>query len=343
MSSRLGVAVIGTGLLGTRHARAWAEQPETRLVAIMDIRADRAQPVAEKHGARWTTDLSVILADPEVQAVSVATPDHLHCDVVVACLEAGKDVLVEKPLATNLAEAERMVGASRRSGRLLQVNFSQRFVPEFIFMKETIARGEIGRPVMIQSLKHDTIYVPTGMINWAARTSPVYFMTSHDLDLIRWYLGAEPVSVVAHEVRGKLEGIGVESHDGLQALVTFSNGTQVQFHTSWIHPNTFPSVSDGYLEIIGTEGVLIQRSRTREVELYTGKNAQTVKFTGPATSGEVQGKLVGAFVDSFRLFVKSVQERTVPMTEAADSLKAVACQIAMLESARQGGARVEVQ
>jgi predicted dehydrogenase len=344
VSNRLGIAVVGTGLLGARHARAWAEQPETRLVAVMDLREDRARPVAEKYGARWTLDLAGILSDPEVEAVSIATPDHLHCEAVVACLEAGKDVLVEKPLATNLAEAERMVAVSRRTGRLLQVNFSQRFVPEFSFIKETIARGEIGKPVMIQSLKHDTIYVPTGMIpGWVSATSPVYFMTSHDLDLIRWYLGAEPVSVVAHEVRTKLQSAGVETHDGLQALVTFGDGTQAQFHTSWIHPNTFPSVSDGYLEIIGTEGVLTYRSRSREVELYTNKSAQTVKFTGPATANEVQGKLVGAFVDSFRLFIKSVQERTLPMTAAADSLKAVACQIAILESARQGGTRLEVR
>jgi predicted dehydrogenase len=344
MSNRLGIAVVGTGLLGARHARVWAEQPETRLVAVMDVREDRARPVAEKYGARWTTELASILEDPAVQAVSIATPDHLHCESVITCLEAGKDVLVEKPLATSQADAERMVAVSRRMGRLLQVNFSQRFVPEFALIKETIARGEIGKPVMIQSLKHDTIYVPTGMIpGWVTVTSPVYFMTSHDLDLIRWYLGAEPAAVVAHEVRSKLAGMGVETHDGLQALVTFSDGTQAQFHTSWIHPNTFPSVSDGYLEIIGTDGVLIYRSRSRELEMYTNKSAQTIKFTGPSTANEVQGKLTGAFVDSLRLFVSSVQERTVPMTEAADSLKAVACQLAMLESARKGGARVEIR
>jgi predicted dehydrogenase len=340
---QLGMAVIGAGLLGSRHARAWAEQPETRLITVMDLNAKRAETVADRHGARSASDLAAILSDPQIDAVSVVTPDHLHRDAVVACLEAGKHVFVEKPLATDLEQAREMVAVSRRTKRLLQVNFSQRFVSEFAFIKQTIARGEIGRPVMIQSLKHDTLYVPTEMIPWAHHTSPVYFMTSHDLDLIRWYLGAEPVTVVAHEVRGKLDQLGVPVHDGLQGLVRFSDATAVQFHTSWIHPNTFPSVSDGYLEIIGTEGVLIYRSRSREIELYTNRDSQTIKFGGPGTAKEVGGKLTGAFVDSLRLFIRSIREQTVPMTEAADSLKTVACQIALLESARQGGVPMQVK
>lgn len=339
----LGLAVIGAGLLGSRHARAWFEQPETRLVTVMDINAERARSVAEKYGARSTTALAEVLSDPEVDAVSVVTPDHLHHDVVVACLEAGKDVFCEKPLATNLAEARNMVEVSRRTGKLLQLNFSQRFVSEFAFIKSVIAGREIGKPVMIQSLKHDTIYVPTEMIpSWVQHTSPVYFMTSHDLDLIRWYLGAEPVTAVAHEVRTKLEPMGVPAHDGLQGLVRFSDGTAVNFHTSWIHPNTFPSISDGYLEIIGTDGMLIYRSRSREIELYTANSSRTIKFGGPATANEVGGKLAGAFIDSLRLFITSLRDSTVPMTVASDSLKAVACQLALLESARRGGVPVEV-
>lgn len=342
-AKKLGLAVIGAGLLGSRHARAWFEQPETRLVTVMDINGERAKSVADKYGASSTTALGDVLQNPEVEAVSVVTPDHLHHDVVVACLEAGKHVFCEKPLATNMAEARNMVEVSRRAGKLLQVNFSQRFVSEFSFIKSVIAGGEIGKPVMIQSLKHDTIFVPTEMIpSWVQHTSPVYFMTSHDLDLIRWYLGAEPVTAVAHEVRTKLEPMGVPSHDGLQGLVRFSDGTSVNFHTSWIHPNTFPTISDGYLEIIGTEGMLIYRSRSREVELYTPKSTRTIKFGGPGTANEVGGKLTGAFVDSLRLFISSLQDGTVPMTAGSDSLKAVACQLALLESARKDGVPVDI-
>lgn len=339
---QLSVGVIGAGILGRRHARVWHEQEETRLVAVVDVDAQRAASVASAYGATAGTDYGALLDNPEVEAVSVVTPDFLHCEPVIACLRAGKDVLVEKPLATDLDEARRMVAAAHDGGRILQVNFSQRFLAEYATIKEIISRGEIGTPVMVQSLKHDTVHVPTEMLTWASRTSPVYFMTSHDLDLIRWYLEAEPVSAMGLETAGVLERRGVAVHDGLQALVRFSSGAVVSFHTSWIHPDTYPAVADDHLEIVGTEGAVVYRSLKRELQVYTAKRAETITFSGPATATEVGGKLRGAFVDSLRLFLSGVRSRTQPMTAASDSLPAVACQVALLESARGNGRTIDL-
>jgi predicted dehydrogenase len=327
-----GVAVVGAGILGARHARVWHELEETRLLHVVDVDRERARRVAERWGAAAST-LEEVLADPAVDAASVATPDHLHAASVLALLEAGKDVLVEKPLATDAGEARRMSDTAARAGRVLQVNLSQRFLPEYAEIARLVHRGAIGRPAAVTSIKRDTRFVPERMISWSAHTSPVWFMTSHDLDLVRWYLGAEPVWVAARERTGTLAA----GHDGLHALVAFEGGVEASFSTFWTYPDTYPSVSEDCLELIGTDGMLRYDSRGRRLELYTAGEARETGFTGPATTTEVDGRLRGAFTASLRSFLEAVRTRRPSATAAAESVGQVACQAAMLASARSGG------
>jgi predicted dehydrogenase len=334
----IGVAVVGAGLLGARHARVWQEMGETRLLRVVDVDRDRAGEVASRYGA-VASSLEEVLVDPAIAAASVATPDHLHAAPVLALLRAGKDVLVEKPLATGPSEARAMVEAAVQRGRILQVNFSQRFLPEYAEIARLVHGGAIGRPTAVMSIKRDTRFVPERMISWAAQTSPVWFMTSHDLDLVRWYLGTEPVWVVARERRG---GAAATPHDGLHALVGFGGGVEASFSTFWSYPDTYPSVSEDRLELIGSEGMLRYDSRGRRLELYTRGEARETSFSGAATATEVEGRLQGAFATSLRAFLEAVRTRRPPATPAADSIGLVACQAAMLASARDGGRPVEL-
>lgn len=342
MTGRIGIAVVGAGLLGRRHARVWDEASDTELRAVVDVDERRAREVADAHAVGWATDTDRILADDSVHAVSVATPDHLHRDLVVDAVAAGKHVFVEKPLATTLADAEAIVAASRRHERVVQVNFSQRWLAPYAYLKRVIDDGEIGQPQLVVSVKRDRLSVPTKLISWASATSPVFFMTSHDLDLIRWYLGAEPVSVSAQETRGVLTAEGIAAADAVQALVRFDGGVSVSLSTGWIHPDTYPLVAEDRLEIVGSEGVVEYRSREGVVEVHTTTSARTVEFSGPATASEVDGRLRGAFVDSCHHFLDSLRQGRSPSTAAADSLTAVACQELILRSAREHGRSLEV-
>lgn len=312
--SPIRIAVVGAGLLGTRHARVFSEQPECRLVGVVDVNQERAQTVAARFGATAYTDLQTVLADDLVDAVAVVTPDFLHRDPVVAALQAGKHVFVEKPLATTLAEVRELVQLSTSSHCVTMVNYSQRFLTDYAWIKQAIDRGEIGQPLMVTSLKFDTIYVPTGMLSWAAQSSPFYFMSSHDLDLTHWFLGVDPVSVYAQETRGVLEAKGVPVHDGVNVLIGFGNNISTNFHSSWIHPDTYPAIADGHMQIIGAEGVITYQNRTRKIEFYNKRGGQEIQFTGPATATEVNGKLIGAFTDSVRHFLTCIQEQQEPMT-----------------------------
>jgi predicted dehydrogenase len=332
--AKIKVAVVGAGILGSRHARVFHEQPETELVAVADLNPER-KPVAEKYGAKFYPDLPTLLADEKVDAIAVATPDHLHRDSVLAALEAGKHVFVEKPLATTLADARTMASAAAASKLTVMVNYSQRFVTDHMWIKQTMQAGLLGRPQIVISVKFDTISVPTSMIRgWSAQTSPIYFMSSHDLDLTYWFLDARPVQVFAHETRGTLDALGIPVHDGLNALIQFEGGISTNFHSSWIHPNTYPRIADGYLQVIGSDGALMYNNRTRSVEFYNSKGGQKIEFAGPHTADEVNGKITGAFTESVRHFITCIAENREPQTSPERTLIVTETQAAVIESLR---------
>ncbi len=329
------IAVVGAGILGSRHARVFREMDESELVAVVDVNAERAEKIARANGANAFTDLKQMLASADVDVVSIATPDHLHRDPVLAALEAGKHVLMEKPLATNADDARAIVKAVDTSKRVAMVNFSQRYVSDHLWIKQRVDAGKVGAPKMIISVKFDTISVPTGMIaSWSAKTSPLFFMSSHDLDLVQWFVGANPVEVIAREVRGTLDARGFGVHDGLNALIQFEGGVSANFHSSWIHPNTYPRVADGYMQIIGSDGAIMYNNRTRTAEMFNARGGEKVEFTGPHTADEVNGKITGAFVYSLQHFLACIRDGREPDTSPRRALPIALAQAAAMESLR---------
>lgn len=335
--NKIRVAIVGAGILGSRHARVFRELDESELIAVVDVDAARAQRVAEANGAKAFTDLKQLLSTVDVDAISVATPDHLHRGPVLKALGAGKHVLLEKPLATTADDARAIVNAVEKNKRVTMVNFSQRYVSDHAWIKQRIDAGDIGAPKMVISVKFDTISVPTGMIaGWSAKTSPLFFMSSHDLDMTQWYVGANPVEVVAREVRGTLAARGFEVHDGINALIAFENGVSANFHSSWIHPNTYPRIADGYLQIIGTEGAIMYTNRTRVAEIFGARGGERVEFTGPHTADEVNGKITGAFPASLRHFLACIRDGREPDTSPRRALPIALAQAAAMEAIRTG-------
>lgn len=329
--SSIGVGVVGVGILGERHARVFSELPGSRLVAVADPNEERAGRVSGELGANSYADYRAMLEDPNVNAVAIATPDHLHFGPVMAALEAGKHVFVEKPLATTVDEAKKMIAAAENSGLILQVNFSQRFVPDNSWAKSQIQDGAIGELLITRSVTNDTISVPTEMISWASSTSPIFFMTSHHLDLVCWYLNTEVEEAYAYEVSGVLKGRGIQVHDAVEALVRFTNGATATFHSSWIYPNSYLTVADSSLELVGSEGVILL-GRGDNTLIYSGEKGRKMNL---ATAYEIDGTLHGAFRHSLELFLCSVTEGTEPMTSASNTLGVTLAQCAILESLAQ--------
>src|SRR5436190_762949 len=136
MRDTIGAAVLGLGV-GRMHAQAYAQLETTELVAVCDSQEDRLGPVAEQYGCRAYTSLDDLLADKNVQLISVATPHKSHAALAIRCMRAGKHVIVEKPLTVDLDEADQMLAASRETGMTLGAIFQRRYWPAALKAKAT--------------------------------------------------------------------------------------------------------------------------------------------------------------------------------------------------------------
>jgi predicted dehydrogenase len=326
VSDSVRVGIIGAGLWGTNHALALKDHPGCALTVICDRDASRARALAERFGCEWTTSVEAVAAS-DVEAVTVATPDHLHAEPVLAMLAAGKHVLVEKPIATTVAEAAAMVEAADRAGRTLMVDFHARWHPLYMGAKAYVERGDLGPPVMGYARLSDTIYVPTEMLAWGSQSGPEWFLFPHTMDLVRWLFAREPVEVYAKGTRGVLERRGINCWDTIQALVEFEGGAICTFETSWIVPNSFTNVVDNRVSIYGESGGL-------EVKNEPSLWAFTDRFHTPFSSSSVTryGKVWGYQYEPIRYFVDCVARGISPESTGRDGLVVTAMIAATLQS-----------
>jgi predicted dehydrogenase len=184
MSERIRVGVVGVGSLGQHHARVYASLPEVTLVGVHDIDASRGREAASRFGGRSFESLEAIL--PEVDAVSVAVPTADHHQVTRALLEAGKHVLVEKPITATLAEADDLITAAERSGRVLQVGHIERFNPAVSVLRETAAHPRFIEVHRLGSFSPRSLDIDV-----------VLDLMIHDLDIVLSLDGTQVVQVDA--------------------------------------------------------------------------------------------------------------------------------------------------
>jgi myo-inositol 2-dehydrogenase/D-chiro-inositol 1-dehydrogenase len=185
----LGVGVVGTGIMGSDHARTLAGSIKGAvLVAVADKDRDRASAVASATRARRVhTEAGALIDDPDVEAVLIASPDPTHEDLVLACLEAGKPVLCEKPLASTITGCLRIVAAEAAIGRrLVQVGFMRRFDPGYLAMKATLATGRAGAPLLMHCVHRNAMVPPSFDSGMLISNSAV-----HEIDVARWLLNDE--------------------------------------------------------------------------------------------------------------------------------------------------------
>jgi UDP-N-acetylglucosamine 3-dehydrogenase len=251
----LRIALIGAGTMGRWYAQCFSEYDACELVAVCDVELARAEAVARAWGpARAYADFRDMLAGQELDAVAVATPDRLHREPVTACLEAGKHVLCEKPLATTVADGERMIEACQRAGVLLSTAFVCRYLPPVRRAWEICRAGELGEIYAVQATNHGTM--PGGWFTdrSLAGGGAVVDHTVHVADLLRWFLGAEPVSVYAEIGRLFYHDLAVEDCGSL--TLEFDNGAFATIDPSWSRPPGYPFWGDVTMTIVGSEATV---------------------------------------------------------------------------------------
>jgi predicted dehydrogenase len=336
VSGKVRIGVIGLGIMGEQYARIYSAHPLAEVTALATRNEAKLRELGERYrmAARYT-DYRQMLAEAPVDAVCVATPDFAHFEAVKAAISAGKHVLCEKPFTTSLAEADELLRLSRsRPRQKLQVAFNHRWLSAYYHGFTQIQCGSIGRPVSGFARKNDTLWVSTEMIDWAARTTPIHFLGSHDIDLMRWYFASEPVEAHAYGAKGVLSGRGIDTYDVVQAQVRFASGAFATFESAWIYPNTFPTIVDSFVEVIGSTGHLHFDRKRESIEMSTN-----AKFSYPKTflAHEVFGKLRGAFVECLGDFLDAILQDTQPKVTAFDGRQVTAVLDAVSRSLTTGG------
>lgn len=224
----IGVAVVGTGYWGPNLIRNFMSSDRTWLHAVCDLDVDRARQVVGRYtSVRVTADLAEILADPRIQAVAIATPADTHYGIARACLEAGKHVLVEKPIALASADAERLVALAAERGLTLMCDHTFCYTPTVRRIREDVASGALGRIHYV-----DSVRINLGLIQ---RDADVFWdLLPHDLSILDSILpaGIRPTAVSAHGVDPVGAGRACVGH----VTMTLPGDAIAHVHVSWLSP-----------------------------------------------------------------------------------------------------------
>src|SRR3954471_8496086 len=336
MMERVGFGVIGAGLFGENHALVYSRLPGVELVTVCDQNEARAREIAERYGARsYVTDYQQLLTDPEIRAVSIATPDFAHAEIAMAAAQAGKHILCEKPLATDVEEAQAIVDAAAGAGVKLMVDFHNRANPPFVAAREQVQSGALGTPAYGYARLSNTTFVPLEMLSWADRSSALWFLGSHAVDIMRFILNDTVVRVQAVSRSGILQKLGVDAPDFHVAIAEFKHGAVVTFENAWILPRSQPMVYDFKVELLGSEGaVYIDSSHHGALELHTGGKLSYGDVLGTTPTSDLR---IGGFVlEAIARFVDAVLYDRPVLATGEDGLEATRIVDAIKRSAETG-------
>jgi predicted dehydrogenase len=235
-AKELGIAVVGSGRIGTLRARLAAKHPAVRFLAVSDKEVEQAKALADLTGADfYSTDNNEVIARPEVTAVFVSTPEGEHAAPACKALELGKPVLVEKPLALSLNDAEAILKTVKQTSGLLRIGYSRRFKECFLRAKEQMVHGRLGKVSGGLARVYNSRAQTFAILKRDPHATPVLDVLTYYIDLMCWFLeGNPPVEVVARGQSGIFRDAGYSAHDVTWALVTFADGAVINFGISCV-------------------------------------------------------------------------------------------------------------
>lgn len=321
MSKKVGIGLIGSQFITSIHAEAIGRVADASLLAVMSPTPGHAKEFARKHGIpNHFTRLEELLDLEEIDMVVVGAPNHLHCEITCRAAEAGKHVVVEKPLAMNLAEADRMIETCRREGVKLMYAEELCFAPKYVRLKGLLDEGALGKPVLLkQSEKHDG---PHAEHFWDVERSGggvTMDMGCHAFQFFRWLNGNNPVKSVYAQMTTSVHTDKTKGDDNALIILEFENGVIGLAEESW----TKLGGMEDRAEIHGSEGVAY-------ADVLQGNSIQTYSSKGVGYAVEKAGNTVGwsftmyeeiwnyGFPQEFEHFVDCVLHDRDPLVTGED-------------------------
>ncbi len=327
MSKEMGAAVIGLHM-GRAHLMAYEKNPHTRIAAICDTNPEVLEvrkkefkvPVA-------VTDYRELLGRKDIQVVSVVTPDYFHAEQSIAFMEAGKDIMCDKPMTSSIEEAKEIVKAVKRTGRKFMVGQVCRYAPGFVLARKMIERGEVGKLFFVESEYAHNYSKAQGAGSWRKdpRREPFLGGGCHAVDLLRWIAG-EALEVVAYANHMCL--LDWPINDCTVALYKFAGNITGKVFVSigCIRPYTMRSV------FYGTEGTIICDNTSPQISLCKKDNFKTSPSfaTFPV---EIESHNVAEEVNEF---VDCILNNNPLLTNEIEGAKTVIAALSAAQSAREG-------
>jgi predicted dehydrogenase len=331
--------VVGLGFMGRRYAETLAQIEGVEVSAVTDIRPEVAAEVAARTGARALPDAAGLAADRGVDAVFVCTPEDAHEAAVVAALENGKHVLVEKPVSHDLASAGRIRAAARASGATVMVGHLLRFEPRWARAGQIIADGDIGEVVSLATRRVGNLGDQAVL---RGRTSIPLYYGVHDLDILRWFAGREPLTMQAERRSGVLRAAGHDTDDLYCAILRFEGDILATAELGWHIPVGAAAAPSSGISVVGTRGWLrIEQGRTG-LEVYAGEVSGHDIAVDVSFWPEVHGRPAGALVNELGHFVEATRTGSPPLISLDDGIEALRLSLAM-EHAATTGERVDLR
>ncbi|CAM4210882.1 Gfo/Idh/MocA family oxidoreductase [Paenibacillus alkaliterrae] len=342
------IAVIGTGSISSAHLDAYKDNPNANLYAVCDLNEERARKAAEKYGAtKVYTDYRELLTDPVIEAVSICTWNNTHAEISIAALEAGKHVLVEKPLCRTVEEALHIQEAVEKSGKVLQVGFVRRYDTNAQLLRSMADRGEFGEIYYAKASSIRRLGNPGGWFSDIERSGggPLIDIGVHMIDLCWYMMGRpKPVSVSAntyHKLgnRSNVRNLSFYQaadydanhntvEDMANALIRFENGASLLVDVSF----TLHAKSDeGMVRLFGEKGGF---EIDPEVVIVTEQN-DTILNVSPQIDHK-SFNFPSAFKNETSHFIDCVRNGKQPISPVEDGVEVMKMLVGIYESAKKG-------
>ncbi|MDR1931759.1 MAG: Gfo/Idh/MocA family oxidoreductase [Spirochaetales bacterium] len=266
---KIRVGVVGAGTYGESLIQAFYGahmMEEIDFAAVADLNPAALEKMNKLYGLKGYADYKEMFDKESLDAVAVVTPDYLHREITIEAARRKIHILVQKPLATDVREGREMIAAAEENKVMLYVDFHKRFDPGHIQLKQAVQSGKLGEIQYGYICMEDKILVPSVWFKkWARHSSPAWFLGIHFYDLLYWILGKAPVSVYATGIKKKLAAMNIDTYDSLQAKFDYENGASITVDTSWILPNSFCSIVNQQIRLVGSEGIQEVDSQDRGV------------------------------------------------------------------------------
>ena len=276
-AKRIGLAIVGAGRVGLFRGEVAARHPMVDFIGLADLKEERLELVQKKTRADFaTTDFRELLKRPEITAAIISTDEHLHVEPILAACERGIPLLIEKPLATELLQSERVLKAIEKSKIDAVVGYTQRFRRRWLAAKEKVRTGSLGDVTLVSSRAFMNRLVALDNYKRTSdpsKISPMVISGTHALDIVMWMMEAKkPVELWARSIDKALGPI-CKGIDATAGTIVFEDGSLYHASISWALPVVWPgAVYSLEVGITGTEGVLTIDDTHRDIVLATTKS-----------------------------------------------------------------------